>query len=259
MMHLETILVLFIYFFVVFIVGQIKNDNSLVDIAWGFGFVVAGVYSFIRGDSFGLRSLLVTGLITIWGLRLTYHIAIRNLGKPEDYRYVAMRRKWGTKWVRLKAFLNVYFLQFCVMAIVSLPVVHGNGNTQQQIGPLAVLGLTFWCIGFVFESLGDAQLKKFKSNPDNKGKLMTTGLWSLTRHPNYFGDAAMWFGIFFIAVTDYTGIWTIVGPALMAFFLRNVSGAKLLEKKYKGREDYEAYKKVTNMFFPWLPKKGAAS
>ena len=115
--------------------------------------------------------------------------------------------------------------------------------------------MALWGLGFFFESVGDAQLKRFKKNPANKGKLMDQGLWALTRHPNYFGDAAMWLGIFFIAVTHISGIWTLIGPLVMAYFLRNVSGAKLLEKKYEGRIDYDAYKQRTNMFFPWFPKK----
>ncbi len=254
-MYLEVAIVMFIYFVVVFGIGQILEDNSIVDIAWGLSYVIAALYSYLRGGTYGLRATLITVFILVWGLRLTYHIAKRNMGKPEDYRYVAMRKRWGNRLPRVKAFFNVYFLQYVIMMVVSLPVVYGNVSVDQGIGLVAIIGIIVWATGFFFESVGDAQLKKFKADIKNKGKLMDKGLWSLTRHPNYFGDAAMWFGIFFIAITALSGIWIIIGPALMAFFLRNVSGAMLLEKKYVGRADYDAYKERTNMFFPWLRKK----
>ncbi len=255
-MYLEVLAVMFVFFFIVFLIGQLLEDNSIVDIAWGLSYVVSALYSFFRGQAWEPRATVITVLIVLWGLRLTYHIGKRNIGQPEDFRYVAMRKSWGTKLPRVKAFVNVYLLQFAIMSVVSLPVVYGNSVEQQTLGVVAYIGVLVWAIGLMFESLGDAQLKKFKKDPSNKGKLMDKGLWALTRHPNYFGDAAMWFGIFFIAIAEVSGLWIIVGPALMAYFLRNVSGAKLLEKKYVGRVDYDAYKLRTNMFFPWFPRKG---
>ena len=136
-MHLETLLAVFIFFMIVFVIGQILNDNSIVDIAWGLGFVVAGIYSFVRGETGMPRATILTLLIALWGLRLTYHIARRNIGKPEDYRYVAMRKKWGHKHIRLKAFLMVYVLQFAVNALVSMPLIYVNCNPNQDIWPMA--------------------------------------------------------------------------------------------------------------------------
>ncbi len=253
-MYFETLLVLFVFFFIIFIVGQILKDNSIVDIGWGSGFVLSAVYTFLRNPDSGLKGILITSAIIIWGTRLTYHIAKRNIGKPEDYRYVNMRKRWGTKFVLIKAFLNVYFLQLAIQYVVTQPVIYGN-TTLQEMKWFNFIGVGLWMVGFFFEAYGDYQLKEFKKKPENKGKLMDKGLWALTRHPNYFGDSTMWFGIFFIAITDLNGLWTIVGPSLMTFFIVFVSGVKMLEKKYIGREDYEAYKKRTNAFIPWLPKK----
>lgn len=253
-MYLETFILLFIFFFSVFIIGQIKKDNSIVDIAWGSGFVISALYTFFRNPKAGLKGILITLGIIIWGLRLTFHIAKRNIGKPEDYRYVNMRKRWGNKFVLLKSFFYVYFLQMVIQYIVTLPIIYGN-ITKQQIYWYNWLGVILWGIGFFFESYGDYQLKQFKKSPLNKGKIMDKGLWSLTRHPNYFGDSAMWFGIFLIAISNIKGIWIIVGPGLMTFFLVFVSGVRLLEKKYEGRKDFEEYKMRTSAFIPWFPKK----
>lgn len=252
-MYLETFIILFAFFFAIFVIGQLLKDNSIVDIGWGAGFVFSSLYLIIRNPAPGAKSYLITALIILWGARLTYHIGKRNIGKPEDFRYVNMRKSWGDRYVLVKAFLNVYFLQMMVQYIVTLPVIYGH-STDQQLNLLNILGICLWGLGFFFEAYGDYQLKQFKRKPENKGKLMEQGLWSLTRHPNYFGDAAMWFGIFFIVLSDLGGIWTLVGPSLMAYLLVFVSGVRMLEKKYEGREDYEAYKKRTNAFIPWIPK-----
>lgn len=254
-MYLEAIAVIFLYFSILFIIGQIINNNSIVDIGWGFGFVVMAVFTFLRTENRGARAILITLAICIWGLRLTYHIAKRNIGKPEDYRYVEMRSKWGDKFIALKAFFKIYFLQFIILTIVSLPVMVGNNDKVQELFLLNYFGIILWVIGFFFESVGDYQLKIFKRNKENKGKIMDKGLWSLTRHPNYFGDSAMWFGVFLIAITNWANIWIIIGPMLMTFLLVFVSGVRLLEKKYQGREAYEEYKKRTSAFIPWFPKK----
>jgi steroid 5-alpha reductase family enzyme len=254
-MFLEVFIVLFTYFFIVFIIGQLLKNNSIVDIAWGFGYVVAALYSFFRGNPFMQKSSFITVAILIWGLRLTYHIGRRNIGKPEDYRYVEMREKWGDKFPIVQAFFKVYMLQFIIMFIVSLPLTYGNSTSIQKFQWFNYIGILLWATGLFFESYGDYQLKKFKKNPDNKGKLMDKGLWSLTRHPNYFGDSMMWTGIFFVALSGWSSIWIVVGPALMTYMIVFISGVRLLEKKYEGRSDYEDYKKRTNSFIPGPPRK----
>ena len=253
-MYLETFLLLLGYFLLIFIIGQVTKDNSIVDIAWGSGFVISAIYNFFRSSDHAIRGMLIMICIMVWGLRLTYHIAKRNLGKPEDYRYVNMRKKWGKQFVLLKAFMNVYLIQMLIQYIVTLPVIYGNKVTQ-DLKWYNWSGILLWGIGFFFEAFGDYQLKNFKKDPKNKGKLMDRGLWSLTRHPNYFGDSAMWFGIFLLAIDQVSGLWIITGPALMTYFLVFVSGVKLLEKKYEGRQDFETYKKRTSAFIPWFPKR----
>ncbi len=253
-MYFETLFVLFLFFFGMFVLGQVLKDNSIVDIGWGAGFVLSAIFTFIWSPDSGMKGILITVAIAVWGTRLTYHIAKRNLGKPEDYRYVNMRKGWGDKYVWIKAFFQVYFIQFVIQYIVTLPVIYGN-STEQSLKWFNYIGVVLWMVGFFFESFGDYQLKVFKKKPENKGKLMDQGLWSLTRHPNYFGDSAMWFGIFFIALTDVQGIWIAIGPSLMTFFLVFVSGVRMLEKKYVGRADYDAYKQRTSSFLPWFPKK----
>jgi len=253
-MYLEMFIVLFVFFFLVFLIGQIINDNSIVDIAWGSGFVLTAIYTFFKNPDSGLKGIIISLLVVAWGLRLTYHIAKRNIGKGEDYRYVEMRKRWGSKFVLIKAFLNVYFLQLIIQFIVSLPVIYANTMEQNLIW-INWFGLIVFLIGLFFETVGDYQLKKFKMKKENKGKLMDKGLWSLTRHPNYFGDATIWFGIFLISISGFNSLWTIVSPLLMTFFLVFVSGVKMLEKKYIGRADYDAYKLRTNSFIPWFPKK----
>ena len=254
-MFIETYLVLFCFFLVLFIIGQVIKDNSIVDIGWGSGFVLSAIFSYFRYPNTGLKATIITIFIVIWGLRLSYHIAKRNIGKPEDYRYVQMRKSWGNKNVMLKAFLKVYLLQFLIQSIVTLPVIYGNTTSNQKLQLINIFGIVLWGIGFFFEAYGDYQLKQFKADKNNKGKLMDKGLWALTRHPNYFGDSTMWFGIFFIAISNINGLWIIIGPCFMTFFIVFVSGVAMLEKKYKGRPDFEVYKRKTSVFFPWFPKK----
>jgi steroid 5-alpha reductase family enzyme len=149
---------------------------------------------------------------------------------------------------------SVHFFEIFFLCIPVTDVIYGNMTTQKLYWH-NWMGVLIWSIGFFFEAYGDYQLKLFKKDPANKGKIMDQGLWSLTRHPNYFGDSAMWFGIFFLALSDLKGLWIIISPCVMTFFLVFVSGVRLLEKKYKGRADFEAYKKRTSAFIPWFPKK----
>ena len=253
-MYIETFIMLFVFFFIVFVIGQVVKDNSIVDMAWGSGFVLTAIFTFLKNPNSGIKGILITIAIIVWGFRLTYHIAKRNLGKPEDFRYVNMRKSWGSKYVLIKAFLNVYFLQLLIQFIVSLPVIYGN-SMSQKMSWFNYLGIFVFAIGLFFETVGDYQLKQFKKNKANKGKIMDKGLWSITRHPNYFGDSTIWFGIFIIAISGISSLWLIVSPLLMTYFLVFVSGVKMLEKKYATRADYDVYKSKTSSFFPWFRKK----
>lgn len=248
--YLQVGLILFGYYMILFIYGQIIKNNSIVDIFWGLGFVIVAWYSYF----IGLRttnSLLVTVLVTLWGLRLSYHIGKRNRGKPEDFRYQNFRVRWGEKFKLLKAFLHVYMLQMLMLYLIAISYLTTSFEVTRGFDILSIIGLGVWLIGYYFEVVGDQQLKTFISNPANKGQLMTTGLYKYTRHPNYFGEATMWWGIFIIGGT----LWTIVSPIVITVLVRYVSGVPMLEKKYKDREDFKAYAKETSVFVPWFKKK----
>jgi steroid 5-alpha reductase family enzyme len=231
------------------LVSLALRDASIVDIVWGLGFVAVAWISVLVGTD-DRRSLLVAALTTIWGLRLTFYLAWRNLGKGEDYRYQAMRRRYGARFGAVSLFV-VFGFQGVLMWIVSLPVQTATGDTT---GPLDLLGILLWTIGIVFETVGDLQLARFKAKPQNKGRVLDTGLWRYTRHPNYFGDFCVWWGIFGIALAGGAW-WSIVGPLVMTALLMRYSGAGLLEKTIgRRRPGYDEYVRRTNAFFPGPPK-----
>lgn len=235
------------------------KDASIVDIFWGLGFAIIAVTSFLMTDGFAPRKQLITALTVVWGVRLAWHIGSRNIGKGEDFRYQAMRKKHGDRFP-LVSLLTVFALQGVLMWIISLPLQAAqNSATPDRFTALDYLGALVWLIGFGFEAIGDWQLRQFKSAPTsketNKGKLMDRGLWAYTRHPNYFGDALLWWGYFLIACAAGAW-WTIFSPALMTFLLMKVSGVAMLEKSLKKtKPEYEAYARRTNAFFPWFPKQ----
>lgn len=248
-------LLIFIYFMVFFIVAQVIRNNSIVDMGWGFGFVVLALATLLLTGAYLERSLLLTLLVLIWGGRLTYHIVLRNWGKPEDFRYAKWRREWGS-WLVPRAFLQVFMLQGLLMLIIGYPIILVNASSQPGLNLLDYLGLLVWLIGFYFEAVGDRQLADFKKDPANKGHVIKSGLWKYTRHPNYFGEATMWWGIFLIALSVPSGWSAVISPLTITLMLLYVSGVPMLERKYKDNEEFQAYAKVTNMFFPWFPKKG---
>lgn len=236
------------------ILSVIVRNASIVDIVWGLGFVVVAwtVRAAVDGDPG--RQNLITALVTIWGLRLALHLGRRNIGHGEDFRYVLMRRKYGTRFPFI-SLVTVFLFQGVMMWVVSLPVQLGQADDGAPIGPLAAVGILLWIVGFVFESVGDAQLTKFKKDPANAGKVMDKGLWSLTRHPNYFGDAVQWWGIGIIAAEAGTATIGLVGPVLMTYLLTRVSGVPMLEHGMtKRRPGYAEYVARTSAFFPRPPK-----
>lgn len=243
---------LFFYMTGWFILSVVKKRNDIADIAWGLGFILVswlGIYL----ASTSVRGLLVNLLVTIWGVRLTWHIYKRNLSKHEDYRYAKWRDEWG-KWFFLRSYFQVYLLQGLFLFLIIQPVIFIHHRISSSLGIFDFIGLLVWVIGFYFESTGDSQLKQFISNPANKGKLMQTGLWKYSRHPNYFGEVTQWWGIFFFALSIPGSLFTIIGPLTITTLILFVSGIPLLEKKYEGRPDFEIYKQRTSIFFP-LPQK----
>lgn len=237
--------------FLLFAVAQARKDNSLVDIFWGTGFAIIALVTLFHTGNFSARPLLVTGLTVIWGMRLSIYLAGRNLGKGEDYRYVEMRQRWG-KHQALGAFFTVFLLQGTLMWLISLPVQLVNLHSGVPLNLLDGLGLALWATGFFFEAVGDAQLKRFKADPANKGRIMTSGLWKYTRHPNYFGEIAMWWGIFVLALSTPYWYVALLSPLLMTWLLMNVSGVPMLEKKYRENAEYREYVRKTPALFPKL-------
>jgi steroid 5-alpha reductase family enzyme len=247
-------LVIFLYMSTVFLVALARRNNGIVDIAWGSGFILVSAVTFLNYGRGRARGWLALALVLIWGGRLALHIYARNRGRDEDFRYAAWRRAWG-KFFVLRSFFQIFMLQGLLMLLVASPLLLMVGQEQPPLNLLDGLGVCIWLAGFLFETVGDRQLATFVRDPANRGKLMTGGLWSVTRHPNYFGEACLWWGIGVIALSAPHGGLGLIGPALITFLLLFVSGVPLLEKKYAGRPDWEDYKKRTSRFFPWFPRK----
>jgi steroid 5-alpha reductase family enzyme len=235
---------------------RIRNA-SIVDVFWGLGFVLASWIYYLQGpEGLPVRQRLVLALATIWGLRLSLHLLRRNWRKGEDYRYRAFRRHFGPRrywWVSL---FQTFLLQGTLLWLISAPLL-GAQISLRSDGLTLVDGLAalVWSIGFVFEAGGDWQLARFKANPANEGELLTTGFWRYTRHPNYFGDAMVWwgFGLFSLSAGSYL---PVLGSLLMSVLLLRVSGVTMLEKGLRSsKPGYEAYTRRTNAFFPWFPKQ----
>lgn len=238
------------------IISVIIKNVSIVDLFWGFGFVLTNVFYFISTDGLGLRKVILLILVSIWGLRLTGYLSWRNLGKGEDYRYKQFRRKYGEKRYWWISFFQTFLLQGILMWLISAPLLgtqyYGPGKS---LGILDYTGMVLWIIGFIFETFGDYQLARFKADPSNKGKVLSSGLWRYTRHPNYFGDSAVWWGYGLICLAAGS-IWPVLGSLLMTALIIKVSGVALLEKNLvEKRPEYREYIENTSAFFPWFPGK----
>ena len=253
--YIQGLLVIIAFFSLIWILSTLLKNASIVDIFWGLGFVLVNGFYFFTTPGFSPLKNITVVLVTLWGLRLSVHIFLRNLGKPEDYRYQEFRRNYGEKRYWWFSFFQVFLLQGTLVWLISAPLLainyYSNENTNVVI---AVLGILVWLIGFTFEAGGDWQLVRFKANPANKGKLLTTGLWKYTRHPNYFGDAAVWWGFAVLSVASGSYL-PVLSSALMTWLIVKVSGVSLLERTMKNtKPGFEKYVKSTSPFIPWFPK-----
>jgi steroid 5-alpha reductase family enzyme len=237
------------------VLSLIIKNSSIVDTFWGFGFVlVCWLYFLLTPNGFFLRKVILLILSSVWGLRLTLHVLIRNFGKPEDYRYQKWRSEAPRIWW-LKSLFQVFLLQGLLMWVISAPLLASQIPSTKELNVFDYLGILLWVIGFFFEAVGDAQLARYKANPANKGKVFATGVWRYSRHPNYFGDSAQWWGYYSIALAA-GGWWTFFSPVIMTLFLIKVSGVALLEKTIvERRPAYAEYIRTTSAFIPWFPKK----
>lgn len=235
------------------VVSVVIRRTDVTDVAWGLGFVVlAWTCALLPPGSPTQRALVASVLVGIWGTRLAWHIGRRNFrpGTAEDSRYAAMRSRAGRSWP-LRSLATVFWLQGGLLWLVGLPLVSLASGAQPGWRWTDVLGVLLWVVGFGFEALGDRQLRAWLSIPEHRGQPLETGLWALTRHPNYFGDSLQWWGIGILAVTSSFGPPALIGPLLMTLLLRYVSGVPLLEKRHLGEPAWEAYRERTPIFVPW--------
>jgi steroid 5-alpha reductase family enzyme len=244
------------YVTAVWLLSLVLRNASIIDIAWGLGFVLLGSLYHVALDGWGGRRVLVATLVLLWGLRLSGYLLWRSWGKGEDFRYKRVREKdpenfW---W---KSYFRVFLVQGFALGVISQPLRAAQESpSPDHLTAFDLIGTTVWAIGFLFESIGDFQLARFKANPANEGKVMHRGLWRFTRHPNYFGDATLWWGFYLIAAGAGDGWLTIYSPLLMTFILLRVSGVTFLERTLKQtKPEYEDYTRRTSAFFPRPPSR----
>jgi steroid 5-alpha reductase family enzyme len=237
------------------IISIITRNVSIVDLFWGFGFVLTAWFYFLNTEGPYLRKIILISLVTIWGLRLSIYLSWRNIGKGEDFRYRNFRKNFGEKRYWWFSFFQTFLLQGLLMWLVSAPLLGAQYYLSNELGILDYIGIIIWLIGFSFEAGGDYQLSRFKADPANKGKVLNKGFWRYTRHPNYFGDSAIWWGYGLICLSAGSYI-PVLGSILMTVLIIKISGVTLLEKSLKEQKpQYKKYIEKTSSFLPWLPKK----
>ncbi len=255
-LFLQASFVIFVLVTLLWALSAMIKNVSIVDLFWGMGFVIVNaVYCYNSGD-FYTRKIILLAFVSLWGLRLAIYLAWRNLGKGEDFRYREFRRKYGENRYWWVSYFQTFLLQGALILFVSLPLLGTNALTVSNgLNWIDYLAILVFMIGFSFEAGGDFQLAQFRNNPSNKGKVLNTGFWKYTRHPNYFGDSAVWwsFALFSISAGSY---WTFIGSIGMTLLIIKISGVALLEKSLKdSKPQYRDYVQKTNSFFPWFPKK----
>lgn len=256
--YIKALLLIVILMTLLWLVSVYLKNVSIVDAFWGLGFFILAIYYAVAtfDENVYPRNLLILALAGVWGLRLSLHLLIRNWGKPEDFRYQKFRNDYGAHRYWWFSFFQVFLLQGVLLWLISAPLLSASYySLGKPLNIVDYIALIVWGIGFLFETVGDFQLAKFKGNPINKNKLLQTGLWKYTRHPNYFGDATIWwaFGLFSIAAGSFVPLLSCL---LMNVLLLKVSGVALLEKTLqKSKPKYQEYIKKTPAFFPWFPKK----
>jgi steroid 5-alpha reductase family enzyme len=246
--------VIFCYVTFWFLCSLVLRRNDVADVAWGPGIALVGVTAFLLAPDPGIHLHLLTALGLIWGVRLGVHIGLRNARKKEDARYAAWRREWG-RWFLPRSYLQVFVLQGFLMMVIGYPFVHASVfGGEKGVSAALIIGTLIWLVGFSFETIGDYQLAQFLKNPENRGRIMTRGLWRYTRHPNYFGEVALWWGIFIALLGIPYGFVAILSPIAITILILGVSGIPMLERSFRDNPDFEAYKRRTSAFFP-LPRR----
>lgn len=242
-----------VYASIWYVIALLKKRNDVADIAWGLGYVLLCVYLFVTQPHASI-SLLLYVLVVCWGLRLSLHIYFRNKNKTEDFRYRQWRQDWG-KTFYWRSYLQVFLLQGFILLIIISPLLFATVQRSNNWNVFTFVGLACWLIGFYFQSVADYQLKLFIKQRKSKNEIMQTGLWKYSRHPNYFGELMMWWGLFIIIIPMQGSVYFIISPLTISFLLLFVSGIPMLEKKYEGNSAFQSYKKRTNALLPLPPKK----
>ncbi len=238
---------------VLFILSLILKRNDIADVAWGTGIFIVSLVSYLSGAQ-GELSLILTVLAGLWGMRLTLRIYFRNKKKTEDFRYKKWREDWG-KWFYLRSFLQVYLLQGLLMVAVGYSFVHVSVfGDSSALSFISIGGVLVWLVGYFFETVGDWQLDKFIANKPASGEILSSGLWKYTRHPNYFGEVTMWWGVWIMIASLPLSYIALISPLMITFLILKVSGIPMLEKSFADNQNFQEYKKHTSAFFPLPPK-----
>jgi steroid 5-alpha reductase family enzyme len=238
---------------ITFLIGRRIGRYNVVDVAWGLGFVAVAAIAAALGTGDLFRRILLLVLVTVWGVRLAWHMIVKSAGKGEDPRYRdLLRGDFSAGHVVRKVFV----VQAAATWFVSLPLQVSAvlGPTPAVLRPVLIAGVVVWLVGVLFEAIGDHQLRRFKADPANKGAIMDRGLWAWTRHPNYFGDACVWWGLWLASIAGWVSLATVASPVLMTYFLVHATGARLAEKYMADRPGFDEYRSRTSFFIPRLPR-----
>lgn len=238
------------------VLSLLRRDNSIVDVTYGLAAALATAVTFALSPTRHPREALLLALVGLWGARLATHLLVRKWGQGEDFRYRAWREAWG-RWFVVRSVLQIYVLQGVVILVMLTPVLL---TRRAPGGPLDLrdwLAVAVWAVGFFFEAVGDAQLLVFKREPGNRGRFMDRGLWRYTRHPNYLGEVTLWWGVFLLGLGAGRGAVGVVSPITITALLLLVSGIPMLERRWAGQKEFEAYRRRTSAFFPLPPRKDA--
>jgi steroid 5-alpha reductase family enzyme len=251
----QALIVIIALMTILWVISIFIKNVSIVDIFWGTGFVITSVFYFLMTEGFETRKTILMLLVSVWGLRLSIHIGLRNKGKGEDFRYREFRKKYGAHRYWWISFFQTFLLQGLLMWLISAPLLGAQYYpVNHSLGILDFAGILLWITGFIFETFGDLQLAEFRANPGNRGKVLNTGLWKYTRHPNYFGDSAVWWGFGLLSIAGGSFL-PVAGSLLMTGLIIKVSGVALLEKSLvEQKPQYREYIETTSSFFPWFRK-----
>ncbi|MFT5036683.1 MAG: steroid 5-alpha reductase family enzyme [Candidatus Azotimanducaceae bacterium] len=238
-----------------FVISILVKRNDIADTAWGIGILLVAAISYAQSVEKGLLLSIVLVLIMLWSVRLFVSILLRNIKKDEDYRYKNWRMQWG-KWFYIRSYFQVYVLQGFLMIVVGYPAIHASVyGVSAEFGLIVMLGAVVWAVGYVFEVVGDWQLDRFIKGKPEKGTIMDRGFWKYTRHPNYFGEVTMWWGLWIMVATLPFGYFALISPFTITFLILKVSGIPMLERSFADNPNFQAYKKRTSAFFPLPPRK----